>query len=90
MRKESLQPGRFTFLCRALFLSPRCKTRVGVNFSRLLTAGARLVLDRQSTAMDRLLQCSGEMLSSDAVDHSGRLVRLSFSVFWDEVNSKFI
>lgn len=70
-------------------MSSRRPPRLGVNFKRLVPAVARFLLHRQLVGLGRLLtRCHAAMVVGIA--KSQRMVHLSFSQLWDEVNSKFI
>ena len=65
----------------------KARTRVGVDFHRLICAGARCVEKRQINGLARLKQCSNRALRH-LLKGSSRRVHTNYGHMWDEVRVK--
>ena len=84
--ERDLTPADFRLAVRALHLPPATRLSLGIKFVRLLCAGADYVEARQRQGLRSIIDNSKLALSHAS---GGRLVHLSYSHLWDEVQVKF-
>lgn len=84
--KKGLSPKHFLVLIRAAFMASKTKCAVGIKHKRLVCAASKLILARQTLALDSALRSCRALVRPSQPEHvaAEKAIHLTYVHMWDE------